>query len=244
MAAEYNVRAVERALAILDCFNVEHTSFSLVEIAREIQLSASTTLRLLSTLENKNYLYRNPDNNRYYLGSRLAQLGSAIFTNMDICLEAQPVLQELCRKYNESVGIYERHGDKRICITRINSSQSLRSVLTVGSTHSLTRGAAGRMLLAYASEEDRKRLLAEDPFTTSEDLEQIKREGFTISNGERDPAVESIAAPIFNVNGQVHDALFMTGPAGRLDTYPRDEMIDSIRQAALRISIQMGYRPI
>ena len=60
MPPEYNVRSVERALAILDCFNYDHASFSLVELAKEIDLSASTTLRLVSTLEKKNYLYRNP----------------------------------------------------------------------------------------------------------------------------------------------------------------------------------------
>lgn len=87
MPPDYSVRSVERALAILDCFSVEHTSFSLVELAKEIQLSASTTLRLLSTLEKNNYLYRNPSNSRYYLGARIAQLGNAVFTNMDICQE-------------------------------------------------------------------------------------------------------------------------------------------------------------
>lgn len=78
MPPEYNVRAVERALAILDCFSIEHTSFSLMEISKEIQLSASTTLRLLSTLEKRNYLYRNPDNSRYYLGAQCGPAGNAI----------------------------------------------------------------------------------------------------------------------------------------------------------------------
>ena len=85
MPPEYNVRSVERALAILDCFNYDHASFSLVELAKEIDLSASTTLRLVSTLEKKNYLYRNPESGRYYLGARLAQLGNVIFANLDIC---------------------------------------------------------------------------------------------------------------------------------------------------------------
>ena len=55
--------------------------------------------------------------------------------------------------------------------------------------------------------------------------------------------MESIAAPIFNAGGQVKDALFMTGPAGRFESHSKEEMIESIRDAAMRISIQMGYRP-
>lgn len=93
MPPEYNVRAVERALAILDCFSIEHTSFSLMEISKEIQLSASTTLRLLSTLEKRNYLYRNPDNSRYYLGARVAQLAMPF---LPIWISARR-LSRLCR---------------------------------------------------------------------------------------------------------------------------------------------------
>ena len=79
MPPEYNIRSVDRALAVLDCYDLEHTSFSLVELGKKIELSASTTLRLVTTLENRNYLFRNPDNGRYYLGSRIAQLGNNIF---------------------------------------------------------------------------------------------------------------------------------------------------------------------
>lgn len=80
MAVENNVRAVERALAILDCFNSSKSSFTLTELARAIDLSPSTTLRLISTLESKNYIYRNPENMRYYLGYRLAQLSDIAFS--------------------------------------------------------------------------------------------------------------------------------------------------------------------
>lgn len=48
MPPEYNIRSVDRALAVLDCYDLEHTSFSLVELAKKIELSASTTLRLVN----------------------------------------------------------------------------------------------------------------------------------------------------------------------------------------------------
>lgn len=243
MPPEYNIRSVDRALAVLDCYDLEHTSFSLVELAKKIELSASTTLRLVTTLENRNYLFRNPDNGRYYLGSRIAQLGNNIFSNLDICQIAQPFLRELCTKYNESVGIYQRNGDVRVCITRINSNQTLRSVLMIGATYPLTRGAAGRILLAYAPPEVQNRLLTADPFTNIGALHSLKETGFTISNGERDTAVESIAVPIFNANRSVDHALFMTGPAGRLASQSKDDIVQTLRDTAMQISIQMGYRP-
>ena len=221
MPPEYNIRSVDRALAVLDCYDLEHTSFSLVELAKKIELSASTTLRLVTTLENRNN----------------------IFSNLDICQIAQPFLRELCTKYNESVGIYQRNGDVRVCITRINSNQTLRSVLMIGATYPLTRGAAGRILLAYAPSEVQNRLLTADPFTNIGALHSLKETGFTISNGERDTAVESIAVPIFNANRSVDHALFMTGPAGRLASQSKDDIVQTLRDTAMQISIQMGYRP-
>ena len=88
MPPEYNIRSVDRALAVLDCYDLEHTSFSLVELAKKIELSASTTLRLVTTLENRNYLFRNPDNGptreQYffqlrYLSDRAAILAGTLY---------------------------------------------------------------------------------------------------------------------------------------------------------------------
>ena len=80
---------------------------------------------------------------------------------------------------------------------------------------------------AYASPEDQARLLTADPFTTVEALNEVRMNGYTISSGERNTAVESIAVPIFNANRGVDHALFMTGPAGRLDVQSKVEIIPS-----------------
>lgn len=239
MPQDYNVRAVERALGILDCFSDIHNAMTLGEIAKAVDLSASTTLRLLTTLENKNYIYKN--GTKYYLGIRLAQLGDIVVSNMDICVEAQPLMHELRDKFNESVGIYKKIGDHRMCITRTNGSQTLRSVLTVGSIYPLTRGAAGRVLLAYSSPEEITDLLKKDPFTNKKALSQILKDGYTVSQGERDAAVESIAAPIFNSSGEVKYALFLTGPIGRFSETVKEKMIEAICSAAKQLSVRMGY---
>ena len=86
-------------------------------------------------------------------------------------------------------------------------------------------------------------ILTADPFTNIGALHSLKETGFTISNGERDTAVESIAVPIFNANRSVDHALFMTGPAGRLASQSKDDIVQTLRDTAMQISIQMGYRP-
>ena len=48
-----------------------------------------------------------------------------------------------------------------------------RQVVQIGSNHILTRGASGRVLLAYLPEERIRLLLESDPYTTEQALEAV-----------------------------------------------------------------------
>ena len=54
--SEYNVRAVERALQILSCFNDENPVRGVSEIAQAVGLHKATTHRIVITLLNFGYL--------------------------------------------------------------------------------------------------------------------------------------------------------------------------------------------
>ncbi|MBQ7797221.1 MAG: IclR family transcriptional regulator [Lachnospiraceae bacterium] len=235
------VRAVDRALSILDCFSNGQTSFSLTELSKALGLSLTTTLRIIGTLENRDYIRRNPDDGRYYLGFRLSKLGSIALSNMDISRIAQPFLRTLLEQFNESVGIYILQNDSRVCVARLNGTNSLRFVVMLGDTLPLTRGAAGRTLLAHMPESDIRRLLADDPFTTIEELAELRNVGFARSHGERDSSVESFSAPIFNADGEITAAVFLTGPIKRFTEEKAAEIIPAIKLAAHDISVHMGY---
>lgn len=240
--SENNVRAVERALQILDCYTTGKASYSLMELSRKIMLSPTTTLRLVTTLENNHYLYRDENNLKYHLGFKLAQLSNISFSNLDFCRIARPYLQELHEVFDETVGFYIVNKDQRVCVERLESTKSLRSVVQVGDRKQLTRGASGRLLLAYLPEEKIVELLKEDPFTNLEELAEIRRLGYTVSYGERETGVTSMAVPIFDAHGNVVAALFLTGPSQRIDKDCEVKMVQYIKDIADKISVQMGYR--
>ena len=238
-----NVRSIDRALSILDCFSEDQGSYSLTELAKKINLSLTTTLRILGTLENRNYISRDPDDGKYYLGHSLARIGNIAMNNMDISRISTPFLHDLCARFNESFGIYARKNDHRVCVARINGTNSLRYVINIGTILPLTRGASGRTILAYMPEKDILRLLEKDPYTNMEELAQLRELGYAHSQSERDAALESFSAPIFNAEGEVIAAVFMSGPVGRITKEKADqEIIPAIKNAAREISINMGYR--
>ena len=56
-----SVRSVERALTILQCFTLDESALTLMEIARKMDLPMSTTVRIVSTLQKMGFLDRNGD---------------------------------------------------------------------------------------------------------------------------------------------------------------------------------------
>lgn len=240
MAQENTVRAVERALQILNCFAGGKESFTLMEIARAIELSPSTTLRIIGTLEKENYIYRNPDSMRYYLGFKLAQISHVGFANLDVCKIAHPQLEHLAELFGESTGLYLRKGERRICVDRVEGTRSLRSVVQVGNSAPLVRGASGRLLLSSLADAQIETLLQKDPCTTLENILKIRAAGYAVSHGEREPGVVSVAAPVYDSTGAMIAAVFVTGPEPRLDDKLVQRMIPEIVAAAENVSMQLG----
>lgn len=240
MAQENTVRAVERALQILNCFAGGKESFTLMEIARAINLSPSTTLRIIGTLEKDNYIYRSPDSMRYFLGFKLAQISHVGFANLDVCKVAHPQLERLAELFGESTGLYVRKGERRICVDCIEGTRSLRSVVQIGNSAPLIRGAAGRILLSSLPDAEIEALIQKDPCVTLETILNIRAAGYAVSHGEREAGVASIAAPICDSTKKAIAAIFITGPEPRFDESFVQRMIPELVAAAKAVSLAMG----
>lgn len=238
--SESPVRSIERALDILDSFAPGRLEFSLTDLARRIGLPMSTTSRIVATLELRNYLSRNHESQKFSLGPRIAQIGTLGLSNMELRKVAMPFMLELNALYNEGVSLYVVQGDERICIERVESSLALRRVINVGDRHPLTRGAAGRVLLAYLPRERREALLAADPFTSEEALDELRHGGYTVSLGEREEGVTSIAAPVQDARYEVLAALAMSGPSVRFEGPGFSDKVAKVKKAAELISKALG----
>ncbi len=75
-APQYQVRALERALDLLDAFTLAEPELSFTELTERSGLSKGTAVRLLSILERRGFLERSPDTDRYRIGLRTFELGS------------------------------------------------------------------------------------------------------------------------------------------------------------------------
>lgn len=240
-----NVRAVERALDILLCFT-DATDLGLSEISSRLSLHKSTVHRLLATLENKGFLIRGVETEKYRLGFRIWELSANLTHNDDPATMLLPEMERLRDLVEETISLYVRDGMERIRIQAVQSKQPIRRVAPIGARMPLTVGASSKVLVAYADAAVARELL-EDPdwpdFVSRESyveqLEQIRQQGFATSVEERELGTAAVAAPIFNRNGQLVASIAASGPSNRLTQEKMSQYAPFIKEAAYRMGKMM-----
>lgn len=237
MKSNDTVKVLDKALDILECFSMAEQEFTIKELSSHAGLSTSTAFRIIKTLENRQYLYRQ-ENKKYSLGLKLSYLGTLGTSAAWEILKhtALPHMKLLRSLVNESISIYIRDGDKRVCITRLESTNSLRQVIRIGDLYNLTEGATSKILVAYASETVQSSLLGENLTTKKAFLDKIRNDGYAVSHGERAAGVSAIAAPIFNADGSIMASLSLSGPTTRIDDKQLPMKIKAVMDCAASIT--------
>ena len=215
------VEAVERALSLLEAFDQDQGTLSLAELAARTGFYKSTILRLIGSLERFGYLIRQKDG-RYRLGPSLARLGARYRDHSDLEALLRPTLRRLRDDSGETASFYGRSGQTRTCLYRENSERELRHHLEEGVRLPVDLGAAGKVLRAFAGER-------------AAGLDAVRRNGFAVSLGERDPYIAAVAVPLVDPGGQLLGALCLSGLAPHFTEGHQQHCRDLLVAAAGRL---------
>ena len=250
--ASGEIHSLIKAFSVLDCFNSETPQLGVREIARQLKMSTSTVGRLLVTMHTAGILSQDPATRLYRMGPKVLSW-SAVYTNgLDVRQKAHPMLEELHRLTRETVNLYVLDGIERVCVDRIESSQRVRVIVQVGERMPLHAGSAGKAILAYASPELVKQILARplDRMTKNtitgrkkllDELQVIRDQGYAVSHSERFTDATGLAAPVFDENGKVIAALNVAGPEMRFTDAEVEKCAPKVMELAHQVSRLLGY---
>lgn len=216
-----NVRAVDRALALLLAFGDDDPALPLAEIARRTGLHMTTALRLLGTLEGQGFVQRVAGG--YALGPQLLALGERFRRGLRLEDQVMPALDRLRSESRESAAFFGRDGAARRCLFRLDSPQPVRTIARVGDVAPLGIGAHGRALVALETE-PRPRL----PI---------------VSRGERLKEVAAIAAPVLDARGRVAGSIGITMPLYRFDAAAEALCLPLVLREAAALTRALGGDP-
>jgi DNA-binding IclR family transcriptional regulator len=246
-----HVEAVVKALQILNCFQ-NQTGLSLKQIVEMTGLNRSRVLRLAGTLQSQGFLYRDPDNGVYSLGSQVFALGKAFERQHDLISLARPFLRKSSQETGESVSLWMLDGLQRVSLAREEGTHQIRFSVDEGQRVELYAGASGKVLLAFGPPNVLEEILTKqkltqvtrqtivDPEDLRQELQKIREQGYAISYGERVDDSGSIAAPIFGVGNRMVCSLSVSGPSSRFQGDDFKVRLNVALKTARTLSARLG----
>ncbi|UTR12054.1 IclR family transcriptional regulator [Evansella sp. LMS18] len=243
------VKSIDKLFDILECFLDGQDELTITEIRQKTSFPKSTIFRLLATLEDRNYIKKDSATHRYSLGFKFFHLGSRVQNSLEVRKIALPEMQNLAQKTHETIGLNIVEGLGRICIEKIDSPHKVRNYVRLGSSNPLTKGASGKLLLAFLPLERQKEALdqlagsPEERDSLEQEIEQIHQNGYSLTKEERIQGSFSISAPLYDYSNQVIAGLSIAGPTQRLTPDYQKDLVKFLRESANDISEQLGYRP-
>jgi DNA-binding IclR family transcriptional regulator len=202
------VGVLDKAMAVLGA--LEDRSATLAELVERTALSRATAHRLAVALEDHG-LVRRDDDGRFCLGLRLISLGHEAAEAVPVWAAARPALAWLHEQTGESVQLFVRDGDARVCVESIESLRELRTIVPVGARLPLDVGSAGRVLSGTPNG------------------------SWVASVAEREEGVASVSAPVRDGSGRVVAAVSVSGPIQRTTRKPGQRYGDAVAEAARQV---------
>jgi IclR family transcriptional regulator, KDG regulon repressor len=239
------VRAVTRALSILDAFDEARPSLTMQQIGTHIGMPKATTFRLVQTLEKAGFLIRLEDQ-RYCLSFKLLRLAGIVRNTLPIRDICRPALVEIAQQTGETVTLNLLSGHERICLDVVDTPSPLMSIARTGEHVGLLSGATGKLFMAHMDKAALDRVLKAAPGgrkikrqALARELATIRRQGYATSHGERVAGLSAIAAPLHGLEGGVTHSLSLTGPTVRMEKR-EPAFICILLEAAAGISARLG----
>ncbi|MFT3830104.1 MAG: IclR family transcriptional regulator [Opitutaceae bacterium] len=247
----YVIPNLRNACRILKLLGNHPDGLKAADLARELGIPVTTTLRIMTTLHLEGLARKNEG--RYELGPVLIQLGTAAMAGAEIRELAQPVLHRLTATTAETSHLAIPCDDRSLIVAVQDSPHPLRAASRPGYLAELHCSSTGKVFLAFLHRErfaevvPASSLVARTPQTITT-LAKLRREadltrerGYSLDNEEYHSGVRCLAAPVFGPDGQVVAAIGITASVVRFTAARLGEMAGKVQAAAAELSALLGH---
>lgn len=244
--------STSRAAEVLLAFMDGDDRLGISDIARRLGLSKAVVHRIVTSYVEKRILIANRDRS-YSLGPAMAALGARALRSSTLRIVAIPLLGELQQRTGETATVSALINRHRVYLAQVEGKSEIKMSVEIGRRHPLHVGSSGRCLLAFQTPTDLSTILEDgleafadgsvtDRAVLMAQLDQIRRDGWTSSLGERQQGAGSVAAPVFNLDGRAIGAVSVCGPVDRMTQRAIDSHAGAVVDIADRISRGLGWR--
>lgn len=244
------VQSFERGLLVIRALSSPEPQ-ALSDVARTAGLSRAAARRFLLTLEHLGYV-RQTDG-RFVLTPRVLELGYAYISSLTLPQVAQPHLEQLVERVQESSSVSILDGDDVLYVARVPTRRIMSVTITVGTRFPAYATSMGRVLLAGLPDDQvaarlaRAQLRKLTPRTIASATElrreigQVRRQGHAIVDEELELGLRSVAVPIHDPAGAVKAAVNVSAQASRTSVADlRRRLLPPLRETADAIEADLA----
>ncbi len=216
------VQSLARGLSVLRAFDGEHTRLSLAGIATRTGLSRAAVRRLVLTLQHLGYVRL--AGREYALSPSVLELGFGYLGSLNLTDLAQPLLEDLARKVNQSSSMAVLDGQSIVYVLRVPGRRIMSMTLGIGARLPAFSASMGRVLLSGLDEAELQAWLAQcQPVQhtahTITDLQRLRRiidevrvQHYAYVEQELELGLCSLAVPVRNADGRIATAINVSMP--------------------------------
>jgi DNA-binding IclR family transcriptional regulator len=162
-------------------------------------------------------------------------------------------MSELSRTTGNTVFIAIRQQTRMVYVDSQEQFNSLRKYSIIGQQKPLYCTSLGKALLMGLSDDEIRILLAQEVFerrgpnthmnieSLLQDIRECRRRGWALDNQEAEPAINCVAAPIYDYRGQVIASISTTWILAQHPEMVPEKIATLVMKAAANISSNMGY---
>lgn len=221
------IASVTKAINVINHLAYADNGLGVTEISDDLGMGVSATYHLLNTLRECNIIEQNEKTKKFKLSLKLWQLGMRAFGQNDLSICLEPFIKELSELTGETANLTVLDDDHIVYIAQKESDKAIKMFTKVGASAPLHATGAGKIFLAYQSDEKRDSILDRlelirytehtlvDKDSLLKKLDEIRENGYGFDEEERNIDVFCIAAPVFGIDDEIIACISISGPKSR-----------------------------
>jgi len=252
LAKSSTVHSVVVATKLLEYLADSGRPQRVTDIAQHLQMTKARVSRHLSTLSDLGMVVRMPDKSGYRLGPTLFRLSNAALDQYEITNIAYRYMVALRNQVQEAVLLAIPAGGDALIVSTVSSGKALSPELIRGSRLRVPISPTAGVVLAFARESVRERVLARraerhtnrevilDPVKQRQEFKLVRDRYYAFHDDPHDAGFAVLSVPIFNHAEALEAALtlVMNRRAGSIDH--EKQYLQVLMSVAIEISRALG----
>lgn len=243
-----------KLLTLMESMSTLDEPIRLQDLAKRLDMNASTVLRFLTPLLERGYVAQDPETNRYHLTLKLCGVAQNITTRLSLRNIAIPFIRQIAHVYKETASLSVEQDMQVLYIDSVTvAAKTLMALQRIGHVAPLHCTGVGKLFLLEYTPERLDRLIATRGLprftaTTITDreellrrLETVRANDYSIDDAECEEGMRCIAAPIRDYTGRIVACVSVNGPSTRMTDAHIFEHLPFLLENAKQISRQLGW---